>query len=129
MTTTLSLEPLLLALPPTSSSDGELQDDPAFKPEIKAVETNDQSSLAARLQRLWQERGDFSKLSIDKLTLEEEQEQDSKDADGNVIEQADHPRDDEEQVDNSEDSKAEEEESMTQEQLWELKLGILQGLE
>lgn len=127
MAATLSLEPLLHALPSLSADKTEQDHD--------GVDGNDSApdrhSLAARLQRLWQERGDFSKLSIEKLKAEDEEVK--AEQLHQVKKNADQPAPDEdEKNDDSEDSKAEraeEVQSMTQEQLWELKLGILQGLE
>lgn len=127
MAATLSLEPLLQALPSLSADETE-QDHHGIEGNDSAP---DQHSLAARLQRLWQERGDFSQLSTEKLKAEDEEVQ-AEEMD-EVKKNADQPaHDEEEKNDDSEDSKAEraeEEQSMTQEQLWELKLGILQGLE
>jgi len=105
-TSTLSLEPLVEALPSiTNSKDGQ---------------------LGLRLQRLWQERGDFSKISTSKL--EEEQEKDNA-----VKEEADDDDDDDDDDDNKvkkEDAPTSEEndQTLTPDQLWELKTTLLQGL-
>lgn len=127
MAATLSLEPLLHVLPWTTSTSLFENSEALSSPE-------QQHSLAARLQRLWQERGDFSKLSIDKLELEEEKEKDDEqeeaghdDAFSREVEKTDQAGNEQDTADKLE--QAAEEQSMSQEQLWDLKLGILQGLE
>ncbi|KAK9897328.1 hypothetical protein P389DRAFT_194953 [Cystobasidium minutum MCA 4210] len=132
MATTLSLEPLLHALPSASAIVSNKNE--AGDLDGSSSTAADQHTLAARLQRLWQERGDFSKLSIDKLKSEDEQEALNEDDDvKKKKEDADQPGhgegDDGQDGEESKAEKAEEEQSMTQEQLWELKLGILQGLD
>lgn len=125
MATILSLEPLLHTLPSVTAGKAEHDHEPAGG----STSVPDQHSLAARLQRLWQERGDFSKLSVEQLLLEGESDEEEATAtkDGGL--DADQPL---EASENNEDDKrqeAEEEQSLTQEQLWELKVGMLQGLE
>lgn len=125
MAATLSLEPLLHALPLKSESIDVAAPAPAQA---------DQYSLAARLQRLWQERGDFSKLSVESLKVEDGEEAGAeasldKDLTTTDVDQAVSTAENEDDNGNKEQAKAEEEQSMTQEQLWDLKLGILQGLE
>lgn len=117
MAATLSLEPLRHALPSLKS---EASDAAAA---AAAAATPDQQSLAARLQRLWQERGDFSKLSIDKLVQEANEEGGEDDKREELLKTA---KDSNENVDQEAE---EQQQSMSQEQLWDLKLGILQGLE
>lgn len=96
---------------------------------VDSASSSDQQSLAARLQRLWQERGDFSKLSVEKLQSESEQEQQEAIDDEELKKTRSDQGGDNGPDGEVEQKEAAEEESMTQEQLWDLKLGILQGLE
>lgn len=124
MAAILSLEPMLHALPLVRTG-GE-------KSEVETVDSassSDQQSLAARLQRLWQERGDFSKLSIEKLKAGSNADEDEGKADEELQKNKADQDGDDVQDGETEQREAAGEESMTQEQLWDLKLGILQGLE
>lgn len=145
MAATLSLEPLVRALTLhadtanttgiSDNGDGAVKTDGSSQnQEAQGSFEQQQKSLAARLQRLWQERGDFSKLSIEKLQAEEDKSslssESSKDAGGKAEVKEVEVEGEEGQTAKDGDVASEEaEQTMSQEKLWELKLGILQGLE
>lgn len=101
-TTTLSLEPLVEALPSIASTSN----------------TNKDGQLGLRLQRLWQERGDFSKISTAKLEEEQEKDNAVKEEEGEQAE-----------VNEAEAPASEgNDQTLTPDQLWKLKATLLQGL-
>lgn len=120
----LSLEPLSHALS-------------AVEAELEASRTSKDTSLSFRLQRLWQERGDFSKLNTAVLEEEAAREQDLTDKDplGDSAPEASTSKgatsgDDQDEASGAAQSEQEElEQTLTPEQLWELKSNILEGLE
>ena len=140
--TTLSLEPLLSALHVSASAKDPLA------PEVEdgggGGGDPGPASLAYRLQRLWQERGDFNKLTAEALQREEGKEEDQEDvAAGSdrgkaqaqaVTREAKEEQDasDEQEVDNeagaAEDGAPAMPKHMSPDELWELKSTILQGL-
>ena len=135
--TTLSLEPLLTPLHVSSS---------AKEPEAPQVEAGGggdpgPASLAYRLQRLWQERGDFNKLTAEALQHEEEEDVEIEDdaagsETGRVRADTRHAREEQDAGDEQEDNEvgaakdgtAPMPQHMSPDELWELKSTILQGL-
>ena len=109
---TLSLEPLKAALPSLPDTD-----DPSLSAKAAAPSV-DKQSLAARLQRLWQERGEFHKLSTADLQKEIDDGVDVDDVDGDKAQK----------TDNAPDDDAEKMQTLSPEQMYELKTQILTGL-
>ena len=137
--TTLSLEPLLSALRVSPS---------AKEPEAPEVEDGGggggdpgPASLAYRLQRLWQERGDFKKLTAEALQCEEDEEDEDDGAAGTESgkvqadtrearegQEAGNEHEDDEEDEATEDGASAISQHLSPEELWELKSTILQGL-
>lgn len=117
MTTTISLEPLLQALRSSVSAE------PSDPGPSKRV---DEAPLSLRLQRLWQERGDFSALSEE--SLRKEQAKEGQDATAEA-DKADAGDDDAKEEDSKTGNEGEDSQGMTHEELWDLKVSILSGLE
>lgn len=109
---TLSLEPLKAALPSLPDTD-----DPSLSAKA-AASSVDKQSLAARLQRLWQERGEFHKLNTADLQKEIDDGVDVDDVDGDKAQK----------TDNAPDDDAEKLQTLAPEQMYELKTRILTGL-
>ena len=113
-TTTISLEPLLQAFQSSSLS------------EAGPSKRNDEVPLSLRLQRLWQERGDFSALNEADL-----REEASKDAFAITENELEH----EGESKKTDEAKPEgaagrtDTDAMTPDELWDLKVNILTGLE
>lgn len=130
MVTTLSLEPLLRALHVS----------PSKEPEAPDVELGGgggdpgPASLAYRLQRLWQERGDFNKLTAEALQREDEAEGGAAGGEDSVRESRHEAKEQdagdvqEEDQDATSNGAAAVPQHMSPDELWELKSTILEGL-
>ena len=113
LSTTLSLEPISQVLSSIEAGLG-----------YRKAGSED-GALSIRLQRLWQERGDFSKLTAAGLQ-DEASKEGQDDQVGVKSEKAGNPdKPDSEERPQREDG---EDQLFTPEQLWDLKSSILQGL-
>lgn len=126
---TLSLEPLSEAL-------YRIEQDDETGPVASTSKLASEDGLAIRLQRLWQERGDFSRLSVTDLEEEAAREQAKAEA-GSELDVSVADREtvgttgETEKLDEqlkSEEVRDEADQTMSPDQLWELKTTILQGL-
>lgn len=113
--TTISLEPLLQALQSSSLAEA-----------VPSSRRSDEVPLSLRLQRLWQERGDFSALGVEALCEEQARDDEAGHSElaEDAVKQEDEGKTTADAAQDGEDSQA-----MSPDELWELKVNILSGLE